>query len=358
MKIDLNTNTLIKGENLEVLKMLEEQLLGEVKCIYIDPPYNTRKSFHHYKDSQKSQDWLNMMKERLLILQRLLRVDGTIWISIDDDECHYLKVLCDEIFGRKNFIANVIWEKKHTRSNDAKYFSDTHDHILCYAKCQDSLNLRLLPRTEEVINEYSNPDNDPRGPWASGPCHAKRQTAKDIYKILTPSGRSVLPPQGTSWRFSRTRFQELIEDNRIYFGRTGSNVPRYKRFISEVQNGLVPKTLWERGEVGDNQEAKKEVKEFNSRDVFSTPKPERLIERILYLATDEGDLVLDCFAGSGTTGAVAHKMKRKWIMIEMGAHAETHIIPRLKKVISGEDQGGVSKICHWNGGGSYDYRHD
>lgn len=348
-------NLLIHGDNLLGLKALERKYAEKVRCIYIDPPYNTKSCFAHYDDSFEHSLWLDMMKERLTILARLLRKDGTIWISIDDDECHYLKVLCDEIFGRKNFVANLIWEKKHTRSNDAKFFSDTHDHILCYAKNLDSLNLSLLPRTEEMMSNYKNVDNDPRGLWASGPCHVKTPSEKDIYPIITPNGRKVLPPSGTSWRFSRDKFLQLIKDNRIYFGIEGSNIPRYKRFLSEVQDGLVPKTLWTRDEVGDNQEAKKEVKEFNSYDVFSTPKPERLIQRILYLATDPGDIVLDCFAGSGTTGAVAHKMKRRWIMIEMGKHAETHIIPRLQKVIDGTDPGGVTEISTWNGGGGFRY---
>lgn len=348
-------NLLIYGDNLLGLKALEKKYTGSVKCIYIDPPYNTQSSFAHYEDGMEHSAWLNMMKERLAILKRLLRKDGTIWISIDDDECHYLKVLCDEIFGRQNFIANVIWEKKHTRSNDAKFFSDTHDYILCYAKNIDNVKLTLLPRTEETLNNYKNIDSDPRGPWASGPCHVKTPSAKDIYPITTPSGRKILPPSGTSWRFSQNNFLRLIRENRIYFGENGSNIPRYKRFLSEVQSGLVPKTLWIRDEVGDNQEAKKEVKAFNSDDVFTTPKPERLIQRILHLATNPGDLVIDCFAGSGTTGAVAHKMGRRWIMIEINGPCRTHIIPRLKQVINGVDQGGISQAIGWKGGGGFQF---
>lgn len=346
-------NLLIHGDNLLGLKALEKEYSGKIKCIYIDPPYNTKSCFAHYDDSMEHSLWLDMMKERLTILHRLLKVDGTIWISIDDDECHYLKVLCDEIFGRKNFIANVIWEKKHTRSNDAKYFSDTHDHILVYSKEINSLKMHLLPRTEKNLQNYSNIDSDPRGLWTSGPCHVKTPNAKDIYPITTPSGRKILPPSGTSWRFSPKKFTELIQEGRIFFGKNGSNIPRYKRFLSEVQDGLVSKTIWVRDEVGDNQEAKKEVKVFNSHDVFSTPKPERLLERILYLATDKNDLVLDCFAGSGTTGAVAHKMGRRWILIEMGEHAKTHIIPRLKMVIEGSDSGGITKSTNWEGGGGF-----
>ncbi len=354
-KKGLDDNLLIFGDNLLGLKSLERDFTGKVKCIYIDPPYNTKSLFKHYNDNLEHALWLNMMKERLVILHKLLREDGSIWISIDDDECHYLKVMCDEIFGRKNFIANVIWEKKHTRSNDAKFFSDTHDHILVCAKNKSHFSLNLLPRTEQNIQSYSNMDADSRGPWTSGPCHVKTPNLKDIYPVITPSGRKVNPPSGTSWRFNQKKFQELIKDKRIYFGTKGSNVPRYKRFLSEVKNGFVPKTLWIREEAGDNQEAKKEVKAFNSQDVFSTPKPERLIQRILHLATKPGDLVLDSFAGSGTTGAVAHKMKRRWIMIEIGDQCHTHIIPRMNKVIDGEDSGGITKEVGWHGGGHFRY---
>ena len=296
-----------------------------------------------------------MIKPRLEILRNLLSEDGSIWISIDDDEGHYLKVLCDEIFGRNNFINTVIWHKKHTRANDARWFSDNHDFILVYAKNKEIWKPNLLPRTEDSKQGYKNPDNDPRGIWASGPCHAKTPNEKDIYPISTPSGRIVMPPAGTSWRFSKIKFQELIKDNRIWFGEKGDNIPRYKRFITEVQNGFVPTTLWFREEVGDNQEAKKEVKTIDEVSVFPTPKPERLMERIITLASNPNDLVLDSFLGSGTTAAVAHKMGRRWIGIEMGQHAYTHCKVRLDKVISGEDQGGISKAVNWQGGGGYTF---
>jgi adenine-specific DNA-methyltransferase len=351
----INGNLLIYGDNLLGLKALEKKYTGKIKCIYIDPPYNTKSCFEHYNDSFEHSIWLNMMKERLIILRKLLSEDGSIWISIDDGECHYLKVMCDEIFGRQNFLANVIWEKKHTRANDSKFFSDTHDHIISFSKNKNSFVLELLPRTEKSMQSYSNIDGDFRGLWTSGPCHVKTPNPKDIYPIVTPGGKTVYPPPGTSWRFSQNKFQELIKDNRIYFGPQGCNIPRYKRFLSEVKEGLVPKTIWNRDEVGDNQEAKKEVKSFNPDNVFSTPKPERLLQRILHLATNPGDLVLDCFAGSGTTGAVAHKMGRRWIMIELGEHCHTHIIPRLQKVIDGTDQGGISKSVNWEGGGSFKY---
>jgi len=350
---DPNTeNMLIHGDNLLALKALEQDFAGKIKCIYIDPPYNTGSAFAHYDDNLEHSTWLNLMKPRLEIIHNLLADDGSLWISIDDDECHYLKVLCDEIFGRRNFVASCIWHKKHTRSNDAKWFSDNHDFILVWAKNKNIWRPKLLPRTDESLKGYSNPDNDPRGVWASGPCHAKTPNPKDIYPIITPSGREIMPPPGTSWRFSKEKFEALIADNRIWFGTNGNNIPRFKRFLTDVQNGFVPTTLWFRDEVGDNQEAKKEVKAFNDKEIFSTPKPERLIQRILTLATNPGDWVLDSFLGSGTTAAVAHKMGRRWIGIELGDHCYTHCLPRLKAVVDGE-QGGISKAVNWQGGGGF-----
>lgn len=348
-------NMIIHGDNLLALKSLESKYSGKVKCIYIDPPYNTGSAFEHYDDNLEHSTWLSLIKPRLEILRNLLSDDGSIWISIDDDEGHYLKVLCDEIFGRNNFVNTCVWHKKHTRANDARWFSDNHDFILVYAKNKESWKPNLLPRSDESRKGYTNPDNDPRGVWASGPCHAKTPNEKDIYPITTPSGRVVMPPAGTSWRFSEKKMSELIADNRIWFGDKGSNIPRYKRFLTDVKDGFVPTTLWFRDEVGDNQEAKKEVKQIDSVSVFGTPKPERLIERVLTLASDKGDLVLDSFLGSGTTAAVAHKMNRKYIGIEMGEHAYTHCKLRLDKVIDGSDQGGISKAVNWQGGGAYKF---
>lgn len=345
-------NMLIHGDNLLALKALEQEYSGKIKCIYIDPPYNTGSAFEQYDDNLEHSTWLQLMHARLLILKNLLAEDGSIWMSIDDDEGHYLKVLCDEIFGRDNFVNTLIWHKKGTRSNDARWFSDNHDFILVYAKDKATWKPALLPRPADSVKGYSNPDNDPRGVWASGPCHVKTPNPKDIYPIVTPSGKTYMPPAGTSWRFSQARFAELVADNRIWFGKNGGNVPRYKRFLTEVQDGFVPTTIWFREEVGDNQEAKKEVKAFNSKSVFATPKPERLLQRVIYLSTQPGDLVLDSFLGSGTTAAVAQKMNRKWIGIELGDHCYTHCKPRLDKVIDGE-QGGVSKELGWTGGGGY-----
>lgn len=347
-------NMLIHGDNLLALKALEQDFAGKIKCIYIDPPYNTGSAFEQYDDNLEHSTWLQLMHGRLQILKNLLSSDGSIWISIDDDEGHYLKVLCDEVFGRDNFVNTVIWHKKGTRSNDARWFSDNHDFVLVYAKDKMTWKPALLPRPADSVKGYSNPDNDPRGVWASGPCHVKTPNPKDIYPVTTPSGKTYMPPAGTSWRFSKERFEELIADNRIWFGANGGNVPRYKRFLTEVQDGFVPTTLWFREEVGDNQEAKKEVKAFNAESVFATPKPERLIERIIYLSTQPGDLVLDSFLGSGTTAAVAQKMGRRWIGIELGNHCFTHCVPRLKSVVDGE-QGGISKSQNWTGGGGYKF---
>jgi len=348
-------NMLIHGDNLLALKALEQDFAGKIKCIYIDPPYNTGNAFEHYDDGVEHSIWLNLMKPRLEMLKTLLRDDGSIWISIDDDECHYLKVLCDEVFGRNNFVNNVIWEKKQSPQNDAKWLSDNHDHIIVYAKCKETWRPNFLPRTEEADARYRNPDNDSRGIWSSGGLDAKRLTPKDVYPIITPSGREVYPPKGACWRVSKEKFEELVKDKRIWFGPNGDNVPRIKRFLSEVQPGMVSKTIWTRLEVGDNQEAKREVKQFNEDDVFVTPKPERLIQRIITLASNEDDWVLDSFLGSGTTAAVAQKMNRKWIGIELGEHCHTHCIPRLEKVIDGNDKGGITESVNWKGGGGFKY---
>ena len=349
-----NENMIIKGDNLEALKALLPYYKGQVKCIYIDPPYNTGNAFEHYDDNLEHSMWLSLIYPRLELLRDLLSEDGSIWISIDDDECHYLKVICDEIFGRKNFINNIIWEKKFAPQNDVKWLSDSHDHILCYAKNKENWLPNLLPRTEEMNSRYKNLDNDPRGVWTSDNLLRKDIQKSGLYKIVTPSGRVCLPSQGASWRVNEQKFKEMVADNRIWFGKNGDGVPRIKRFLSEVQNGIVSMTIWKYQEVGHNQEAKKEVKAFNSSDVFATPKPERLLERILTLATNKGDLVLDSFLGSGTTCAVAQKMGRKYIGIEMGEHAITHCVPRMKAVIDGE-QGGISKSIDWQGGGGYTF---
>lgn len=353
---DKNTdNMLIYGDNLLALKALEQDYAGKIKCIYIDPPYNTGSAFEHYDDNLEHSIWLSLMKPRLEILRNLLADDGSLWISLDDNEQAYCKVLCDEVFGRKNFVCNVIWQKKYSPANDAKWFSDNHDFILVYAKNKEIWRPNLLPRTAAMNERYKNPDNDPRGPWKAVDFSVRTYTASCDYPIQLPSGRVVHPPKSRCWVLSKERFEELRADNRIWFGHAGDNVPAVKKFLSEVKQGMTPLTIWTYEEVGHNQDAKKEVKQFNVENVFATPKPERLIERVLTLGSNPGDLVLDSFLGSGTTAAVAHKMGRKYIGIELGEHCHTHCIPRLQKVIDGTDQGGISKAVNWPGGGGFKY---
>lgn len=348
-------NMLIHGDNLLALKALLPEYEGKIKCIYIDPPYNTGHAFEHYDDSVEHSTWLSLMKPRLEILRMLLSEEWSLWISIDDDETHYLKILCDEVFGRQNFVSNVIWEKKFSPQNDAKWLSDSHDHILCYAKNKVIWRPYMLPRTSETDKRFKNPDNDPRWLWASSDMTVKTYNSSTDYPITTPSGKIIMPTQSRCWSVSKEKFEEIVKDNRVYFGKKGSNVPRLKLFLSEVQDWLVTKTIWYRKDVGDNQEAKKEVKAINPINPFWTPKPERLIERIAFLASKEWDIVLDSFLGSGTTAAVAHKMWRRWIGIEMGDHAYTHCKVRLDKVVNGEDQWGISKSVAWKGGGGYKF---
>lgn len=351
-----NGNMLIHGDNLLALKALEENYTGAVKCIYIDPPYNTGNAFEHYDDGLEHSIWLSLMRERLIILRNLLKEDGSIWISIDADECHYLKVLCDEIFGRPNFIDEVIWQRSYAPINLKKTLSRCHDAILVYAKNKtDKFELNRLPRSVDANNRYKNPDNDPRGVWKSSDLSVGPAVQENIYPITTPTGRVCYPPEGYSWRLSQSRFQEYLNDNRIWFGPTGNNVPSIKRFLSEVKDGIVAQTLWTYQEVGHNQDAKKEIKAFGFESVFDTPKPERLIERVLTLGSNPGDLVLDSFLGSGTTAAVAQKMGRRYIGVELGQHAYTHCYPRLKMVTDGTDQGGISKAQNWKGGNGFKF---
>jgi len=349
-------NRLIFGDNLLALKALESEFTGKVKCVFIDPPYNTGSAFTHYDDGIEHSLWLTLMRERLELLKRLLSPDGSIWITLDDNEHAYCKVMCDEIFGRQNFVANIIWQKNYAPKSTAKHFSVDQDYALVYAKDAENWKPNLMPRSEKQDKAYKNPDKDPRGPWKASDLSARNYYSKGIYPITGPNGRVIAgPPAGNYWRVSEEKFNELDKDNRIWWGTTGNNVPAVKRFLSEVKQGIVPQTLWTHEEVGHTQEAKKEVVVFNSEDVFATPKPERLLHRILALATNPGDLVLDSFAGSGTTGAVAHKMGRRWIMVELGEHCHTHIIPRLHKVIDGQDAGGVTAATGWQGGGGYRY---
>ena len=350
-------NLLIKGDNLLALKALERHFAGKIKCVYIDPPFNTGNAFEHYDDGLEHTIWLSMMKARLEILRKLLSAEGLLFVHIDDTEFAPLKILMDEIFGSSNFISIVIWQKAYSPVNLRKTFSNIHDYIVVYALDFEQTKVNPLSRTVEQDKRYKNPDGDPRGPWKSSDLSVGPVVEGKVYEIITPSGRKVLPPKGRCWVYTKERFEELVKDNRIWFGKTGKNVPSVKKFLSEVQEGIVPKSLWLRDEVGDNQEAKREIKEiFKLGDeVFATPKPERLIKRIIEIATCPGDWVLDSFLGSGTTSSVAHKLGRKWIGIELGEHAETLCLPRLKRVVSGEDQTGISKQVDWKGGGGFRY---
>lgn len=348
-------NMLIHGDNLLALKALEKKFAGQVKCIYIDPPYNTGAAFDHYDDNLEHSQWLNLMRPRLAILWSLLSEDGSIWISIDDDEQAYMKVLCDEVFGRSRFIASIIWQKR-TSPDMRAAISNGHDYILVYAKDYNRFkqSRNKLALSAEQAKSYKNPDNDPRGPWTSTDCTAQagHGTKDQFYVFTTPAGREITLPPGLCWRFTKERLEEEIAEGRIWLGKDGKGVPRKKTYLSE-STGVVPWTLWMNKEVGHNQEAKKEVNHLFGNNPFETPKPERLIERIIHIASSPGDLVLDSFLGSGTTAAVAHKMNRRYIGVEMGEHAYTHCKVRLDKVISGEDTGGITKAQNWQGGGGY-----
>ena len=352
--IPIHGNLLLQGDNLEALKALLPFYRGQVKCIFIDPPYNTKSAFEHFDDNLEHAQWLSMMLPRLQLLRELLREDGSIWVTIDDNEEHYLKVLMDEVFGRGNFIADVSWQKRVSPDPDSKFLSPTADALFVYAKSKLSCEFNRLERTSEMDARYENIDNDPRGAWTSSDLTRREFRERDFYAIKLPSGREVWPANGRSWSIPPDSFEELRTGNRLWFGATGDSMPRRKRFLTEVRDGIVPTTWWAGEEAGRNEEGKREVKNLfpTERDVFATPKPERLLKRILHIATNENDLILDSFLGSGTTAAVAHKMNRRWIGIEMGEHAATHCLPRLQKVIDGE-QGGISKAVNWQGGGGF-----
>ncbi|MDA8008956.1 MAG: site-specific DNA-methyltransferase [Alphaproteobacteria bacterium] len=347
-------NLLIQGDNLEALKALIPFYAGKVQCICIDPPYNTKSAFAHYDDNLEHSVWLSQIYPRFELLWELLDANGSIWITIDDDESHYLKVMCDEIFGRKKFVANVVWQKRTSPDNRLR-LGDAHDNILVYAKCKSAQDIfHQLPMSGVRAKDFKNPDNDPRGPWASTDFTGMtgHATPEQYYTIVAPSGAKHPPPDGRCWAIAVDTFEKLKNDNRVWFGKTGRARPRLKRFLSEV-SGQNAWTWWPNADVGHNQEAKKETLAlFGGKDNFDTPKPERLISRILHIATKENDLVLDSFLGSGTTIAVAQKMRRRYIGIEAGEHARTHCQPRMQKVIAGE-KGGVSESAGWKGGGGF-----
>ncbi|KCB46711.1 DNA methylase family protein [Bordetella hinzii 1277] len=362
---DIFDNRLIFGDNLLALKALEQEFSGKVKCVFIDPPYNTGSAFTHYDDGLEHSIWLGLMRDRLEIIRRLLADDGSLWITIDDNEAHYLKVLCDEIFGRPNFVASVIWEKSDSPKMDSRHFSSRHDYVLVYAKSIDALKLARLPDdTDDATKHYNKTDPDGRRYYtkplrAMGSGDDTREARPTLYfSITAPDGTAVYPKRQDGvdgrWRWSQERVQRDADKLEWVKSKNGWN-PYYKIYAEEGKQ-RPPETIWTHKEVGSNRTSKAEVKALiNQLSQFDTPKPEALLKRVLDLATNRGDLVLDSFAGSGTTGAVAHKMSRRWIMVELGEHCHTHIIPRLKKVIDGEDKGGITESVGWKGGGGFRY---
>lgn len=356
--INKKNNMIIHGDNCLVTNELLKQYTGKIKCIYIDPPYNNGEIYTHYEDSIGHEAWLDNMEQILIRLKPLLKEDGSIWISIDDSEMHYLKILCDKVFGRACFLTTIVWQHRTTREN-RKVFSNNHEYVLVYAininKFKTSRN--LLPATENMLARYKNPDSDPRGPWQSVSVNVQAGHAvkSQFYEIVTPGGARYSPPNGRCWIYNEERMKKEIQQNNIWFGKDGSGVPRRKKFLADSTRGVTPETLWQADEVGTTKKAKKHLLEmFPDNPVFDTPKPEELMKRILEIATNEDDLVFDAFLGSGTTAAVAHKMNREYIGIEKENQIFEFVYHRLQKVVDGE-QGGISSIVGWKGGGGFDF---
>lgn len=350
---DNTENLYIEGDNLEVLKLLQNSYFNKVKMIYIDPPYNTGNDFIYvddfaqnideYEEAKGSfdeegnrlfkntdtngrfhSDWCSMIYPRLVLARNLLANDGVIFISIDDNEQENLKKICDEVFGEKNFIAQIIWERAYAPVNLKKHFSENHDYIICYAKDIDKAICNGLPRASEANDRYSNPDNDPRGVWQSDNLSVGPIVQSKIYEIITPGGRKVLPPEGYCWRLTKEKFKEYIEDNRIWFGKDGNNVPRIKRFLSEVKQSVTPMTIWKYSEVGHSQDAKQNLKKlFDGKSFFDYPKSVELIKRCIQLYSNESSIILDFFSGSATTAHAVMQLnaedggKRKFIMVQL-----------------------------------------
>jgi adenine-specific DNA-methyltransferase len=350
---DSSDNLLVQGDNLEALKALLPFYRGRVKCIFIDPPYNTKSAFEHYDDNLEHSKWLSMMLPRLQLLREFLREDGSIWVTIDDHEGHYLKVLMDEVFGRSSFVATNVWQKRYSRDNNSA-IGDVHDYVLCYVRDLDAFKAarNKVEPDEKTRSAYRNPNNDPRGPWRLVPMTGAEIRPNQQYAVTTPSGKVIYPPPGRHWSVLEPRFLQLVAEGKVFFGKAGDSQPGLIRYLSEVE-GLVPWTWWPHQDVGHTDESKKEsIALFSGAASFGTPKPERLMQRVIHIASNRDDLVLDSFLGSGTTAAVAHKMGRRWIGIEAGEHAITHCLPRLQKVIGGE-QGGISTAVNWHGGGGF-----
>lgn len=360
---DIFDNRLIKGDNLLALKALEQEFAGKVKCVFIDPPYNTGIAFEHYDDGLEHSIWLSLMRDRLEIIRNLISDDGSLWITLDDNEAHYLKVMCDEIFGRQNFVGSVAWEKSDSPRMDAVFFSYRHDNLFCYAKDIKKVLFKKLP-SDEIPTHYNRVDREGRRYYtkplrAMGGQGETREARPTLYYPITaPDGSGVYPKRQDgsdgAWRWKREKVEEESERIDWVNGKNGW-VPYYRIYADNIQ-GRPAETIWFHGEVGTNRTSKAEIKNLNiSEKLFDTPKPENLLRRVIEISTNVDDLVLDSFAGSGTTGAVAHKMNRRWIMVELGEHCDTHILPRMKKVIDGDDRGGATEATGWQGGGGFRY---
>jgi len=358
-------NLLIRGDALNALTSLIElpefarEYLGKVKLVYLDPPFNTQQSFLHYDDALEHSVWLTMMRDRLVSIKTLLSPDGSVWVHCDDSEQAYLKVMMDELFGRENFVATFLWQRRFSRSNDA-LVSVSHDYLVVFAKDAAQMQWNRLIASDEQSQRYSNPDNDPRGPWASISFTAPQVRGPNLtYEIIGPTGQIFLPPQGRHWVTTESEFQRLLQEDRVWFGADGNGVPRLKRFWEENPSVLTPWTWWPHDEVGNNQESIREIQAlFPGKETFITPKPERLIQRIVHIGSNPGEVVLDCFLGSGTTSAVAQKMGRRWIGVERSAETvHSYVIPRLTKVVEATDTGGITKASAWQGGGGFRILH-
>lgn len=351
-------NLLIQGDNTPVLQQLAPIFNGRIKCIYIDPPYNNGESYHYYNDSIDHEQWISEMHKILILLKPLLSKDGSIWISIDDSEMAYLKVEADKVFGRNNFVGTVIWQQRKSRENRA-VFSKNHEYILVYANDIKSFKKtrNLLPVDQTYINsKYKNPDNDPRGPWQSitANVQAGHAVPSQFYTVVSPTGVEHNPPKGRCWIYNEERMKQEIAMGNIWFGKDGNNAPRVKKFLSNAKMGLTPETIWLASDVGTSDSAKKQLMILhpNTEVVFDTPKPEELLKRIIEIASNEGDYVLDCYLGSGTTIAVAHKLQRRYVGIEIGCHISELVVNRMNKIIDGENSG-ISKSVGWKGGGNF-----
>ncbi len=332
------------------------QYLGQVKLAYLDPPFNTQQSFLHYDDNLEHSVWLTMMRDRLVQIRELLSPDGSVWVHLDDAEMAHCRVVMNEIFSPANYLGTVIWQRRHDPRNTAQHISTDHDYLIAFAKDVETCRFNLMPRTEAMTAAFSNPDGDPRGPWRRGDLAARNPYSLGLYPIETPSGRVIPgPPTGSYWRVSAAKLAELDRDGRIYWGPKGESRPYIKRFLSEVSEGRVGGSVWSPEEVGFVRNGKEEVRRLvEGAEPFATPKPERLLRRIVSIASNVGDIVLDPFLGSGTTAAVAHKMGRRWIGIEReAATIDTYAVPRLTKVVMGTDPGGVTAITGWRGGGGF-----